>query len=431
MNGGASETDTRAREWPDVLEEERQHILGVGKQPIALCLSGGGIRSATFGLGVLQALAASKLLTKFHYLSTVSGGGYIGSWLTAWCHRAAAAGGLTTVEDQLGQVEQGKEPLEIAHLRRYSNYLAPRAGLLSADWWSLGTTYLRNLVLNWVLLLPLLFLVLLFPRVLLRLYTKPGVGPGSFWFAVAIGFICAWYIVWFIARQRPVPRGRNNAAGVGHHVTGGRLHDLDFVVRFILPLLVAEIAFSLVWYWGQFPKDGMPVLRRDPGHPKLLCWLLISTAVCGMSSWAIGSLVHPRLRTLRLLGELVLVVLTAMFGAWLSYLAATHWMQDPRENILLYILTVIPIGLAFFLITSTLLLAGWSKWGQTELEREWFARAGGWCLIAAVTWVSLCGIVFYGPALFLALAQWGRYSRYVVSSGGLLATLIEIGRAHV
>ena len=43
-------------------------------QPAALCLSGGGIRSAAFALGILQALARADLLTRFHYLSTVSGG---------------------------------------------------------------------------------------------------------------------------------------------------------------------------------------------------------------------------------------------------------------------------------------------------------------------------------------------------------------------
>ncbi len=53
----------------------------------ALCFSGGGIRSATFNLGILQALAGLGLLDKFHYLSTVSGGGYIGSWLSGWIHR--------------------------------------------------------------------------------------------------------------------------------------------------------------------------------------------------------------------------------------------------------------------------------------------------------------------------------------------------------
>src|SRR6266403_4779227 len=53
----------------------------------ALCLSGGGIRSATFNLGVLQYLAKIGLLGKFDYLSSVSGGGYIAGWLRTWMHR--------------------------------------------------------------------------------------------------------------------------------------------------------------------------------------------------------------------------------------------------------------------------------------------------------------------------------------------------------
>src|ERR1700674_4191428 len=48
----------------------------------ALCLSGGGIRSGTFNLGVLQGLARNGQLGEFSFLSTVSGGGFIGSWLT-------------------------------------------------------------------------------------------------------------------------------------------------------------------------------------------------------------------------------------------------------------------------------------------------------------------------------------------------------------
>ena len=47
-----------------------------------LALSGGGIRSASFALGVMQALAHKGWLEKIDYLSTVSGGGYIGSSLT-------------------------------------------------------------------------------------------------------------------------------------------------------------------------------------------------------------------------------------------------------------------------------------------------------------------------------------------------------------
>src|ERR1035437_3270372 len=50
-------------------------------RPLGLAFSGGGIRSATFNLGVLQGLAELGLLPFIDYLSTVSGGGYIGSWL--------------------------------------------------------------------------------------------------------------------------------------------------------------------------------------------------------------------------------------------------------------------------------------------------------------------------------------------------------------
>lgn len=61
-----------------------------------LCLSGGGIRSAAFAFGVLQCFAGHRSVSKqdsklsepvlgqFDYFSTVSGGGYAGSWLSAW-----------------------------------------------------------------------------------------------------------------------------------------------------------------------------------------------------------------------------------------------------------------------------------------------------------------------------------------------------------
>lgn len=76
--------------------ERRRRALADGEREHAprwaLALSGGGIRSATFGLGVLQALARAPspvterknpLLADFDYLSTVSGGGYIGSFLSS------------------------------------------------------------------------------------------------------------------------------------------------------------------------------------------------------------------------------------------------------------------------------------------------------------------------------------------------------------
>ena len=63
--------------------EQAYRAAATAKKQAALCLSGGGIRSAAFSLGVLQALARKGLLSRFHYLSTVSGGGYAGAWLSA------------------------------------------------------------------------------------------------------------------------------------------------------------------------------------------------------------------------------------------------------------------------------------------------------------------------------------------------------------
>src|ERR1700751_224974 len=54
---------------------------------VGLALSGGGIRSASIALGVLQGFAERSLLKRFDYLSTVSGGGYIGSALTWFTSR--------------------------------------------------------------------------------------------------------------------------------------------------------------------------------------------------------------------------------------------------------------------------------------------------------------------------------------------------------
>lgn len=137
------------------------------KQLVGLAFSGGGIRSATFNLGILQGLASLGLLKKFDYLSTVSGGGYIGSWLTGWIRRA---GDLKTVAANLipDRTEQpcGQEPTQIHFLRDYSNYLTPRKGLFTVDTWTAVAIYLRNLLVNWPILLGVLTAVLLLPRLL-------------------------------------------------------------------------------------------------------------------------------------------------------------------------------------------------------------------------------------------------------------------------
>ena len=75
------------QEWEFI--EKQSGDRGHGRDSLAsLGLSGGGIRSAMFSLGGLQALARYGWLKKMDYLSTASGGGYIGSSLTWLLHKA-------------------------------------------------------------------------------------------------------------------------------------------------------------------------------------------------------------------------------------------------------------------------------------------------------------------------------------------------------
>ncbi len=95
-----SEGDTLPEVFADVFPVEldqitkRRRIIALnerGADPssnlVGLALSGGGIRSATFCLGLLQGLREQRLLRIFDYLSTVSGGGYVGGWWSAWLAR--------------------------------------------------------------------------------------------------------------------------------------------------------------------------------------------------------------------------------------------------------------------------------------------------------------------------------------------------------
>lgn len=65
-----------------VIERERKHLNLKTEQGTGFAISGGGIRSASFGLGVMQALVTCDKLKKIDYMSTVSGGGYVRAALT-------------------------------------------------------------------------------------------------------------------------------------------------------------------------------------------------------------------------------------------------------------------------------------------------------------------------------------------------------------
>jgi hypothetical protein len=96
-------------------------------EEVALALSGGGIRSATFSLGLMREMSRQRLLPKIDYLSTVSGGSYIGSFIGGLYARRGGKPGLL-----VGGADDGADPLggdkvrkSLNWLRESGNYLAP------------------------------------------------------------------------------------------------------------------------------------------------------------------------------------------------------------------------------------------------------------------------------------------------------------------
>lgn len=85
---------------------------------IGLALSGGGIRSATFSLGVLQALARADRLAAIDILSTVSGGSYVGCFLRS-LFLPKRLRGIAPVQNDAALSEQAKA-LELTAQYRFA-----------------------------------------------------------------------------------------------------------------------------------------------------------------------------------------------------------------------------------------------------------------------------------------------------------------------
>jgi len=83
-------TELRKREW-QVIKDRRtkanvgttSSTTGEPRDLVGLALSGGGVRSSMFNTGVLQGLERMGLLRHVDYLATVSGGGFIGGFITS------------------------------------------------------------------------------------------------------------------------------------------------------------------------------------------------------------------------------------------------------------------------------------------------------------------------------------------------------------
>jgi len=155
---------------------------GTARNLTGLALSGGGIRSATFSMGVMQALANRDALKRFDYLSTVSGGGYIGSaltWLVSDYADDERQENVTQQSDKEPRFALGKgdfpfgsdDPAPdapssasraqckmLSYIRKHGNYLAPGAGI---SLFSLLGIVLRGMLLNLLVWIPVFILFFL------------------------------------------------------------------------------------------------------------------------------------------------------------------------------------------------------------------------------------------------------------------------------
>lgn len=401
LHGGAPPTYPAEATNDERLRAIYKLIHGQKRKRTALCISGGGIRSATFALGIIQGLARCGVLDKFDYLSTVSGGGYIGSWLTAWMYR----NGMDRVIRELTASPQSPvspEPRPISRLRDYSNYLNPKLGLLSADTWSLIATVLRNLLLNWFVLIPLLAAAFMIPRVGIPVIKMRA--PG--WAATLCLYLGCVSLVWaigYIGVHRPSFNIRRGDQG-------------SFLRWCLLPLTFGSICLITYWAWA--------------GHTMNVREKLVPFATVGVVINLIAFLggVVFRLRRIRIsiLWEAIAVIFTGAVAGSLAWCAATLLFPDPTKSdttVLLYVCFSSPALLTALLLAESVFV-GLASHCSSDHDREWWARAGAWILIYVVFWSAASVLLIFGPMGVLELEN--DLQRAVVASVGGLSGLITI-----
>ncbi|HVY08183.1 MAG TPA: patatin-like phospholipase family protein [Burkholderiales bacterium] len=458
------------------LYQNIQHLDTRGPDGLrsALCLSGGGIRSASFGLGVITALARRGVLEKFDFLSTVSGGGYVGSWLSTWVHRHPH--GLAGVVRELGtrvRTETTKSltaktdpaPETIRFLRDYSHFLNAKSGLFTADTWSWVGIYLRNLALNWLVIIPFLVLVMSAPRLYMALahswrakygallYGEGSLFPWIVWitgFAVLLALVC-------INVHRP---SVTDPANPNAHPPAGSLRRRIFRARQklsrqmwilllgVVPVFVFSISLTLLEWglphdkssltWQQIAilltalplPDAIAMMGRI-GFDHLLAWGEVIIVV----AWLISILLLPKRGWGKRSNEL-LAMLFAGFLTWTiisglaAYASEVGSQTQPAFKLWsftaypahVYAVLAVPTIIGASLAGMTLFIGAVSKFQWIEDEdREWWARFGAWILIGMVGWIVLSAIAVFGPPLLL------EFPHLVTALGGvsgLIAVLL-------
>ena len=370
-----------------------------------LAFSGGGIRSATFNLGILQALAERKMLNDFDYLSTVSGGGYIGSWFSAWLKRLH--GKMDTVMDKLAPGTADKplreEPDEIRFLRQYSNYLTPRAGMFSADTWALLATYFRNTTLNLTILAALLGAGLILPHLLAYLAGTMGKDhPALFaWIGTAT---ILWAVFYFARSISSTPHPTTDRWGASQSQS-------RVLLGVVLPLQVSAYCASVaVWsYRDQFV------------HPALI-WMII-LGIAFIFAWISGfvSAQHSdhrsepseeekqeyvKIQHQKFVDHVWCAVIALALGiVMLIWCVSTlnHWdaaleMLDGPARGMLLVSYGVPLMLGIFGM-AMVFAVGLVGRMYDDKSRESLSRQAGWASIYTLAWLSITAVALYAAPM--------------------------------
>ena len=420
----------------------------------ALALSGGGIRSAAFALGIIQALAThprpagggpvesaeKSLLAKFHYLSTVSGGGYIGSWLSALRLRH----GFPDIWAYLIGRPDGpdNEPPAIGWLRSYSNYLTPRLGVLSADTWSTVALSVRNLILNWLIIVPAVCALILVIKI---------VGIGSDWLTrpsawalpldivfASLGVVCLVKALAFTVHHRPSrePERPPTQRQVIWHGLAFSIAASVFIVQF----MASDYFDNFFLKNGEccdvlFPSSNF--LGVDPGEDALI-YFIAAGALCGViiyaASWLIG---WPRWKDA--LDFVMWAAAGAVFGALVA-LGLYFWVQIPEQGILIFSSVVFDLvfGIPWVLMSQTIaemIFVGLASYQpRSDEDREWLGRASGLLVATAVAWLLLSFFVFFGAVIGTNVLSSGtqaaiqRFSGPIAGLSGIVTALLGKSR---
>ncbi len=378
-------------------------IHGLKEKRSALCISGGGIRSATFGLGVLQGLARCGLLDRFHYLSTVSGGGYIGGWLSAWIknHAHGIGGVVEQMQQNRSDSALNPESQPIRHLRAFSNYLAPKTGLTSVDSWTLVATFIRNMFLNWLVLISWLAAAMMIPRLYLAaINVEPNWGT---WTASVeqqwnIG-LAILLVIGFALIAVAMAYAIIDVPSTGN----AQLSQRSFLKYRQLPLVLA--ALILAEWWALFRN----VYGNEPFQPadwlfKIVGFTVASYLTAGLLGIAILAFRKQKAGPTHFVASLLrlgVVLLTTALGGFCLWAIATHMFFAPAQNALNYVCFAPALILAALLLVN-FLFTGLASWVSKDEDREWWGRSAAWILITIFGWVLVNVIVLWGAQAITA-----------------------------